>query len=274
MVNTIIRDSKRRWPIVAAAAAALLALSGCAVGAGGSSSDSPGADKYDTIESGKLTFAMSGEYRPFNYYDEDSNLVGFDVEIANEIADRMGLEPNPVTGPFNTLLAGLAGGRYDTVIGSMSVTPEREQQADFSQKYYSAGAQLFVEEGSSITSIEDLRDANVGVALGTTFEDYANDQSNVDKVTTYQADIQAMREVESGRLDAAIASKPMGLYQIKEAGLDVEPVGDVLFPDVAAIPVAKGNTELLDGINEALSEIKADGTYLEISKKWFGRDIG
>src|SRR5690606_37726607 len=99
-----------------------MTLSGCAVG-GDSGSDSPGADRYDTVESGKLTFAMSGEYRPFNFYDEDNDLVGFDVEIGSEIADRLGLEPNPVTGPFNTLLAGLAGGRYDTIIGSMAATP-------------------------------------------------------------------------------------------------------------------------------------------------------
>lgn len=250
-----------------------MAFTSCAVEPGSDADDSPSADRFDTIEEGKLTFAMSGQYRPFNYYDEDNELVGFDVDLGNEVAERIGLEAAPVTGPFNTLLAGLSAGRYDAIIGSMAPTEERQEQADFSTPYYSAGAQLFVSADSPIESKADLTQANVGVALGTTFEDYANDLEGVDKVTTYQSDIDALREVANGRLDAAIASKPLGLYQIQEAGLDLVPAGDELYPDEAAIPVAKGQDELREAINEALAGMKKDGTYLQISKKWFGRDI-
>lgn len=253
-------------------ATAMLALSGCAIGQGGGG-NADAETGFDTVESGKLTVAMSGEYRPFNFYDEKNQLAGFDVDIANEISHRLGLEPNPVTGPFNTLLAGLVGGRYDAIIGSMAPTEERQKQADFSQPYYSAGAQLFVSKNSSVKSVSDLTSATVGVALGTTFEEYARGIDGVKNVTTYQSDIHALREVENGRLDAAITAKPLGLYQINEAGLNVVPVGDELYPDEAAIPVAKGNKELLDAIDKALTEMKQDGTYLEISKKWFGRDI-
>jgi polar amino acid transport system substrate-binding protein len=121
--------------------------------------------------------------------------------------------------------------------------------------------------------VKDLHDATVGVALGTTFEEYARKLAGVKKVATYQADIQALREVEDGRLDAAITSKLMGLYEIKQAHLGVKPVGGELYPDAAAIPVAKGNDKLLKAINKALAEIKADGTYSKISQKWFGQDI-
>jgi polar amino acid transport system substrate-binding protein len=266
-----IAGSTRRKLATLLVVLGMVSTAGCAVGQGGTSEGTE--SEFETVEPGKLTFAMSGEYRPFNFYDEDNKLVGFDVDMGNEIAERLGLEPNPVTGPFNTLLAGLVGGRYDTIIGSMAATEEREQQADFTQPYYSAGAQLFVAKDSTVKSADDLKSATVGVALGTTFEDFANDLDGVEKVTTYQSDIHALREVENGRLTAAITSAPLGLYQIQEAGLDVMPAGDELYPDEAAIPVAKGNKELLDAIDKALDDIKKDGTYAEISEKWFGRDI-
>jgi polar amino acid transport system substrate-binding protein len=256
-----------------AAVVAVAAISGCAVGSGSGGGSDQGDQQLDTVQSGSLTFAMSGQYRPFNYYNKANKLVGFDVEIGDEVSRRLGLKPNPVTGPFNTLLAGLVGGRYDAIIGSMADTPEREKQADFSKPYYSSGAELFVAKDSKLSSVKDLHDATVGVALGTTFEEYARKLAGVKKVSTYQADIQALREVENGRLDAAITSKLMGLYEIKQAGIAVKPVGDELYPDAAAIPVAKGNDKLLKAINKALADMKADGTYQKISEKWFGQDI-
>ena len=262
----------RRLVASMTAALTVAVISGCAVGTGSASSGTSSSD-LKTVQSGTLTFAMSGEYRPFNYYNGNNKLVGFDVEIGKEIARRLDLTPKPVTGPFNTLLAGLVGGRYDAIIGSMADTPEREKQADFSKPYYSSGAQLFVSTKSDIQSVKDLHNAGVGVALGTTFEEYARKLQGVKKVATYQSDIQALREVENGRLDAAITSKLMGLYEIKDANLKVKPVGDELYPDAAAIPVAKGNDQLLKAINKALTDMKSDGTYTKISQKWFGEDI-
>jgi len=263
----------RRLVASMAAALSVAVISGCAVGtSSGSDSDSSASD-LKTVQSGTLTFAMSGQYRPFNYYNGDNELVALDPAVGKEVARRLNLKPKPVTGPFNTLLAGLVGGRYDAIIGSMADTPEREEQADFSKPYYSSGAELFVAKDSDLASVKDLHNASVGVALGTTFEEYARKLQGVKKVATYQSDIQALREVENGRLDAAITSKLMGLYEIKEAHLKVKPVGDELYPDAAAIPVAKGNDQLLKAINKALTDMKSDGTYTKISEKWFGQDI-
>lgn len=238
-----------------------------------SSSDGQASPKVETIKTGTLQCAMSGEYRPFNFYGEDTKLQGFDVDICNSIADHLGLKAEPVTGAFNTLVAGLQAKRFDTIIGSMANTPERAKAVEFSEPYYVTGAQLFVGTDSTVTEIGGLSDATVGVALGTTFEKFAQDQKNISDVKTYKADIEALKDLESGRLDGVITQGLAGRYLIKNADLKVKPVGDRLYDDIASIPVTKGNTALLDGINQALAAIKGDGSYAKISTKWFGEDI-
>lgn len=259
---------KTSWRSAALVLVSLLALSGC------SSAPAPTDSAFKTVEAGTLTCAMSGEYRPFNYIDESGAVVGFDVDICKGIAKELGLKAAPVTGPFNALIAGVTNDRYDAIIGSMATTEERQKQVDFSVPYYKTGAQLFVADSSSVTGSGDLKDAKIGVALGTTFEEYARELPGVTEVKTYQADVDALRDLQQGRIDAVITQGFMGLYLSKNANLKVKPVGDYLFDDIAAIPINKGNPELLTGINNALETMHEDGSYAEISTHWFGKEIG
>lgn len=260
----------RRTAILGALTSALVILAGCAQSSESSTASNAG---LNLVDDGKLTFAMSGEYRPFNFYDKSGQLAGFDVDIGKEISKRLDLQPNPVTGPFDSLIAGLTSKRFDLVIGSMSPTEERKKAVDFTSNYYESGAQLFVQQGSSIKSTDDLKDATVGVVLGTTFEALAKQIDGISDIRTYKSDNQALTELSNGRLDAVITTKLLGLYQIKETGIKVEPAGDVLAPDPAAIASRKDNKELTAKVDELLKEIKDDGTYAEISQKWFGQDI-
>ncbi|MBC9958072.1 transporter substrate-binding domain-containing protein [Yimella sp. cx-51] len=244
-----------------------LLLTGCGTEEGG------GKDGYKLVSEGKLTFAMSGQYRPFNFYESAGKLAGFDVEIGNALAKWLDLTPNPVTGPFDSLVAGLAAKRYDLIIGSMSATEARKKAVDFTDNYYESGAQLFVKKGSPIKSAADLKNATVGVTLGTTFEELAKKQSGVKDVKTYNSDNQALVELGNGRVDAVITTKLVGLYQIKQTKLAVEAVGPVLAPDPAAIASRKDNSDLTKKVNEFLKKIKSDGEYAKISQKWFGEDI-
>ena len=228
---------------------------------------------FTTVEEGKLTCASSGEYPPFSYRDADNNLVGFDIEVCNAIAEELGLEANPATGAFNTLIAGLQADRFDTIIGSMTATDERKEQVDFTENYYTNSAVLFVNEDSDITGPEDLEGATVGVALGTWFEDLAYELEGVSEVTTYQADINALTDVSNGRIDAAITVRLGGFFAANESGLSVKPVGGPLAPDSAAIAVSKSNPELYAAISEALATILENGSYAEVSNEWFGTDI-
>ncbi|SJN11089.1 Extracellular solute-binding protein, family 3 precursor [Leucobacter sp. 7(1)] len=258
--------------------AGVLGLTGCSAPADAETGSRPAAEgsgsTLPTIEAGAFTCSMSGEYRPFNYFDEAGELVGFDVDICTAIAEEIGLEAKPVTAPFNSLIGGLQANRADAIIGSLAATEERKQQVLFTEPYYETGASLFVPAGSKITSIDELDGAKVGVTLGTTFEEYAQGRDNISEVRTYQADPDALKDLESGRIDGVITQGFIGNYLAKNAGFKVQEVGDVLIPDVAAIAVGKDNTKLRDAIDAALVTLHEDGTYDALSQEWFGESLG
>ena len=260
--------------VVLAIAAGALGLAGCSAAAGAQPASGGDASGLTTIEPGTFTCSMSGEYRPFNYFDETGTLVGFDVDMCTAIAEELGLQAKPVSAPFNSLIGGLHADRADAIIGSLAATEERKQQVLFTEPYYETGASLFVPADSSVASIADLDGATVGVTLGTTFEEFAREQANIAEVKTYQADPDALKDLETGRIDGVITQGFIGNYLAKNAGFAVTEVGDVLIPDVAAIAVGKKNTELRDAIDEALATLRENGTYDALSQEWFGESLG
>jgi len=222
----------------------------------------------------EFVFANSGAYKPFSF-DQGGEIVGFDVDIANEIADRIGRTPvmkSPV--PFDTLIQGLKAGKYDALVASHGITEEREQQVDFSRPYYRSGAQIFVEEGNTtVQGPEDLDGLKIGVVKASTYLELAKTLTDESNVTTYDSDVIALQDLTSGRLDAVITDKLVGLMARNESGLKIDAVGDVLESDEMGIAVQEGDTELLEAINGALEDMIADGTYEEISMRWFDENI-
>jgi polar amino acid transport system substrate-binding protein len=260
----------QRSRIKSAAFLTVLTIVGTAVTACGSSEPSTSSDGFKLVKSGELTYSMSGDFRPFNFYDENNKLTGFDVEIGEAIADKLGLKPNPVTGTFDALIAGLNAKKSDLIIGSMSPTDERKKKVNFSANYYESGARLFVKKGSPIAALTDLGEGDtVGVTKGTTFAEYAEKQPGV-KVVTYPSDQLALRDLPNGRVDAVITTDLVGLYLIKQAKLDAQSAGPALYSDPAAIASRKDNPKLTARVDEILAELKTDGTYGKISTKWFG----
>ncbi|MFZ5632316.1 MAG: ABC transporter substrate-binding protein [Bacillota bacterium] len=223
-------------------------------------------------EKAKFTYAMSGMYKPFNYKEGDK-LVGFDVEIGEEIAKRTGMDPNPVTNPWETIIQGLKAGKYDAIIGSMAITEKRKEQVDFSRPYYRSGAQVFVSaDNDTIKTADDMKGKKIGVVKASTFRDVALKYTGEDKVIGYDSDVIALQDLPTGRINAVITDQLVGVMAINN-GLKIKDVGKPLWVDEMAIPVNKGNTELLKKINTALEEMIKDGTYDKISKKWFKRSI-
>ncbi len=251
--------------LIAALAAASLALVGC----GGDAASNGDAGSSDTF-----VFANSGAYKPFSF-DEGGEMVGFDVDIANEIAERIDRTPEMVSPvPFDTLIQGLRDGRYNALVASHGITEERKEQVDFSRPYYRSGAQTFVaEDNDSITGADDLEGARIGVVKASTYLALAEEITGADNVTTYESDVVALQDLTTGRLDAVITDKLVGFMAMDESGLGIKAVGDVLEQDEMGIAVQKGDTELLDAINSALEEMIADGTYEEISLRWFPENI-
>lgn len=256
-------------------AAMLLVLSACGTekSSEGEKVTASSGSGNELVDDGALTFAMTGQYPPLNF-KKDGELTGFDVEIGTEIAERMGLEANPVTNPWETIIQGLKANKYDAIIGSMTATPERDKQIDFTEPYYLSGAQIFVAENDAeIKSKEDLKGKTIGVIQASTWKDMAETLTSPDKVKGYPVDVNALQDLALGRLDAVITDKIVGVSAKNEKGLEIKPIGDLLNEDRVSIGVAEGNEELAEKINEALQSMIDDGTYEEISMKWFNTNI-
>lgn len=227
--------------------------------------------ELNLVEEGQFTTASSGLYKPFNF-EEGGNLTGFDIDISNALSEEMGLEPNPITTPWETIIQGLTSNRFDAIIGSMAITEEREEQVSFSDPYYYSGGVIFVREGNTdITSEADLEGAKIGVVGQSTYDTAA--QQYTDDIQYYNSDVVALQDLTiEGRLDAVITADVVG-FEAQNAGLEIEMVGDPLWIEQAAVAVNKDNEELLAAVNEALAAIIENGTYDEISEKWFGRNL-
>jgi len=228
-----------------------------------------GANK--TSAQNTFTYAMSGQYRPFNYYDDNKQLTGFDVEIGKALAEKMGMQPRPVAAPWEGLISGLKAKKYDAILGSMTITPEREKEVAFSDPYYISGPQLFVRKDSPIKGIQDIKkNTPVGVLISSVYDKEAHKYSK--NVKNYTSDITALQDLSRGRVSAVITDRFVGKIVAREQKLDIKPVGGLLFVEKVGIAFRKGDP-LREKVNKALQEIKADGTYLKISEKYFGTDI-
>ena len=252
------RTHARTAAVVAACAFALTACSS-------------GGDDGGLITEGQLVVAMSGEFKPFSHFD-DNQLTGFDYDIAVAIAEEMGLELTAETAAVSSLIQGLQSHRYDALIASMSPTDKRKEVVDFTEPYYSSGAQYFVRNDSDCEAFDVESAVTVGVANGTTYAEYLTEEGFTGEVVSFESDAIALEDTEAGRLDGTITDRLVGLYQLKEAGRDMRPCGDPLYTEGPAIAVAQGSA-LKGEIDQALTSIKDDGTYADISNKWFGEDI-
>lgn len=241
-------------------ATALLGLSAC------------GSDEAKLLNDGEVVVAMSGEFKPFSHF-ENNKLTGFDHDIAVAIAKEMDLELKTETGAFDTLIQGVKSKRYDVLIASMTPNEKRDKAVDFTNPYYTSGATMFVKNDSDCQDPMSLKAEKVGVATGTTYKDYLEEQGWTGEISGFSSDITALEDVGVGRLEGAVTDRLVGLNTIEEAGLDLRVCGDLLYTEEPAFAVREGNSELVDELNEALTTIKENGTYAELSEKWFGQDI-
>lgn len=215
--------------------------------------------------------ACSGKYPPFSFYDANGDLTGFDVEVSRAIGDALGRKTEVITTEWSGIIAGLQAERYDAIIGSMGVTPEREQQVRFSEPYYISGAQLFIRSADKekFTKIEDLDGKSIGAGIGSTYQLYVEEHYPKITVRSYPREQDIFEEMAVGRLDGFVTDLLVGRYNAKSAGQEFIPVGPLLYDERIAIPVKIGNEALLAQINEALVEIEVNGTMQKLRDKYF-----
>lgn len=223
-------------------------------------------------EQGVINVGIEGAYPPFNFYNSSNELEGFDVDITNEIAKRMDVKVNFVATPWDSIIGGLLSNKYEIIISSMAITEERKEKVDFTEPYYRTGAQLFAPADTEMKDAKtDLKGKKIGVVTGTTFT------QEVEKLggepVLYKSDLLSFQDMANGRIDGAITDKAVGGNIIVENDYDAVAVGDILYDEVAGITVNKDEKELVKEIDRHIKEMVKDGTYADISKKWFGTSI-
>ncbi|MEX2460769.1 MAG: transporter substrate-binding domain-containing protein [Paenibacillaceae bacterium] len=220
---------------------------------------------------GAINVGIEGAYPPFNSVDSKNELEGFDVDITNELAKRMGIKVNFIVTPWDSIIAGLLAKKYEVILSSMAITDERKQKVDFSDAYYTTGSSLFVPNDTTLTDPKLIKDKRIGVSIGTTFEKRANELGA--KLTTYKNDQLAFQDLAAGRLDGILTDKAVGANLVKAKNYPVKILGEPLLAEKAGITLNKNQTTLKDELNKHLKAMMSDGTYEQISTKWFGQDI-
>lgn len=258
---------RKRFSAVALIAGVMLVGAACrqqaTPPAGGG--DGTTAPQITTIEEGILTVGTDLPYPPFEYR-EGGELTGFDVEIMDEIASRIGLETEWVDSPFDTIFTDLANGQFDVVISGATITPEREEEVNFSNPYFNSLQALVVSDDSDIASFDDLGDGDaVSVQSGTTGEIWAEDnlQPNGVEIRAFTEYPPVYNALEADQVDGVVYDESSAIPEtFNRPGLEV--VDTVDTGEAYGIAVDPANEDLLDAVNQALQDMIDDGTYDEI----------
>ncbi|MGA0612901.1 transporter substrate-binding domain-containing protein [Caldimonas sp. KR1-144] len=233
------------------------------------------ADLLDEVKQrGTLRIAVEGTYPPFNYKDEAGRLTGFDVEIAEAIAGKLGVKPEFTTTEWSGILAGLQAGKFDVIVNQVAATDQRRQTFDFSEPYVVSSPQLVIRanETRPLKTPADLKGKKIGVGQGTNFAEIARGIEGAE-VKVYPGAQEYLQDLASGRIDAALNDSLLIPYLASKTRLPVKagaPLGKL---ESNAIPFRKGSPKFKQAIDKALADLKADGSYAKISNKYFGRDV-
>ena len=259
-----------------AAALCVSALTAC----GQKQQENDGAQGGDQLaailEKGEMVVAMEGNWSPWTYHDENtSELVGFDTEVAQCIAEKLGVKVTFVEGEFDGLLAGLEVGRYDMIVNGVGDDADRQEKYDFSIPYaYDRTAVIVRADDDSIQTMEDLAGKQTANTITSTYaavaQKYGAEVTGVDDLN------QTFELLFSGRIDATLNAE-VSYYDYLRAHPDAEIKIACMYPEAIpiAIPMRKGaeSANLVEAVNKALSEIAADGTLSRLSEKYFEMDI-
>lgn len=218
-----------------------------------------------------LTMATNAEFPPYEYKEGDK-VVGIDAEVAQAIADKLGMKLEIVDTKFDAIIPGVQSGKYDMGMAGMTVTPEREQSVAFSDSYATGIQSIIVKQGSAIKSVDDLSEkTKIGVQLGTTGDIYAKDDFGDEAVQEYDKGADAVQALLAGKIDCVIIdNEPAKSFVAANEGLEI--LKTSYAEEDYAICFKKDNTELQKKVNDALKELIADGTLKKIVNKYITAD--
>jgi cystine transport system substrate-binding protein len=250
---------------------ATVGLTGC--GAKTSQTTEP-KDLLSTIKSaGKIRIGTEGTYAPYTFHDKSGKLTGFDVEIAEEVAKRLGVKAEFIETKWDGMFAGLDAKRFDMIANQVGIKPDRLEKYDFSDPYIVSKAVLIVNsDDNTITKFEDLKGKKSAQSLTSNLAKIA--ETNGAVLQQVDGFNQAIDLLTSKRVDATI-NDSLSYLDLKKQKPDlaIKVVDEEENAQPSAVMFNKGNKELVDAVNKSLTDMKADGTYAKISDKWFAADV-
>ena len=219
----------------------------------------------------KLVMATNAAFPPYEYV-EGEDFKGIDVEIAGEIAKKLGMELEIQDVEFDSIIAGVQGGKFDMGMAGMTVTDERKESVNFSDSYATAIQVIIVAEDSKIKSVDDITEnTKIGVQQGTTGHIYASDDYGEDAVVPFNKGADAVQALKTGKVDCVIIdNEPAKAFVKANEGLKI--LDTEYVTEQYAICVAKNNEELLEKINTALKELQDEGTIDKIVAKYISAE--
>jgi polar amino acid transport system substrate-binding protein len=288
----------RRVKLISIVALLMLAVGACGGGEEGAGGGGGGGGAKEegllaaVKQRGELRVSTDPAYPPQSFLSKGGEWKGFDIDVATEIADRLGVDVAWETPSWDVITAGNWAGRWDVSVGSMTITPERAQVLHFSPAYYYTPAAAAVhEDNTDITDLEsDLDGKTIGVCGGCTYEAYLLGTLNIPgeeiefvvdepDVKTYGTDTEAVADLQIGdgaRLDAVMSSLTV-LEEAVEKGKPIKIVGDPLYYEPLAAAIDRNAPEdpmpLVNAIGDIIDEMHTDGTLSKLSEKWFGSDL-
>lgn len=230
----------------------------------------------------KLRIGVEGAYPPFSEKMADGSIAGFDIDIANALCAKIGAECEMIEQDWDGMIPGLLSRKYDAIIASMSITPERQKRVDFTSKYYNTPSKFVAKDGMfSDDSPATLAGKTIGVARATVQDDFLTQTYTDSEIKRYATQDDVYLDMLAGRLDAMFAdsvAQDDGFLKTDDGkgysffgGDHTKP--ESIFGTGAGVAVRKGEEELRDKFTKAIADIRADGTYMEINNKYFGVDI-
>ena len=265
--------SRRSITLLALAATTALALTACSSSTPEPTESDAAGDDFGLVTDGTLTVATEGTYPPFTFHDESGELVGFDVEIAEAVADKLGLEIVFQETQWDAIFAGLDAGRFDVIANQVSINPEREEKYLFSEPYtVSPGVIVVPEDDDSISSFDDLAGKTTAQSLTSNWYELA--QASGAEVEAVEGWAQAVALLQQGRVDATINDNLTFLdYEKNQGPTGLKVAAETDDPGYSAFAFTKDKEALVEAIDEALAELREEGVLAEISETYFGADV-
>ena len=267
--------SRRSFLAAAAVSAAALALTACggasssvaSSAASSAAASSSASGSLATVVAGKLTMATNATFPPYEMTTDAGTIEGIDVDTAQAIAEKLGLELQIDDMDFDAALLSVQQGKADIAMAGITVTDERMAVMSFSNSYATGIQSVIVPEGSDIASVDDLAGKKIGTQRGTTGYLYCSDDFGDDAVVAYDSGLTAVQALNNGQVDAVVIdNEPAKAYVESNPGLKI--LDTSYAEEDYAIGMNKSNTALLDAVNAALEELKADGTLQAIVDKY------